>query len=105
MAQFAVYENTNKSSKKSYPYLLDIQSTLLDELRTTVVIPLATQRIAGKAVINKLCPIVEVLGEPYVVLTQQLASIDRSSLGNQICDLSNQRLEIINAVDLLIAGI
>ena len=104
MAQFTVYGNTNKNSKKLYPYLMDIQSGLLDELRTTVVVPLATQRIAGKALINKLCPVVEILDEPYVVLTQQLASIDRSLLGNQICDLSSQRLEIINALDLLITG-
>ncbi len=105
MAQFTVYENANKNSKKSYPYLMDIQSGLLDELRTTVVVPLATQRVAGKATINKLCPVVEILGEPYVVLTQQLASIDRSLLGNQVCNLSSQRLEIISAIDFLISGI
>lgn len=105
MAQFTVYENTNKNSKKSYPYLMDIQSGLLDELRTTVVVPLATQWVAGKATINKLCPVVEILGEPYVVLTQQLASIDRSLLGNQVCNLSSQRLEIISAIDFLISGI
>lgn len=39
MAQFKVYENPNDATRQTYPYLMDIQSNLLDELRTTVVIP------------------------------------------------------------------
>lgn len=35
MAQFVAYENPNKATKNAYPYLLDIQSNLLDDLRTT----------------------------------------------------------------------
>ena len=49
MAQFKVYENPNDATRQTYPYLLDIQSNLLDELRTTVVIPLSPARIAGTA--------------------------------------------------------
>ena len=41
MAQFRVYENSNRATKQRIPYLLDIQSDLLDDLQTTVVIPLA----------------------------------------------------------------
>jgi len=48
-AQFIAYENANPATKKTYPYLLDIQSNLLDELRTTVVIPLCPAALAGKA--------------------------------------------------------
>jgi toxin CcdB len=40
MGQFTVYENKNPRTKKAYPYLLDIQADLLEELRTTAVIPL-----------------------------------------------------------------
>lgn len=56
MGQFVVYENTNRTKKKAYPYLLDIQSNLLNPLRTTVVIPLSPKSIMGSAVISKLCP-------------------------------------------------
>ena len=49
MAQFKAYENPNKATRKTYPYLLDIQSNLLDDLRTTVVIPLCATSLAGKA--------------------------------------------------------
>ncbi len=45
MAQFIVYENTSRIAKKIYPYLLDIQSDLLNELKTTVIIPLSPREM------------------------------------------------------------
>lgn len=105
MAQFAVYENPNPKTRKTYPYLLDIQSQLLDELRTTVVIPLSPVKIAGSAAISKLCPVVEIDNKSYIVMTQQLAGIDRTILGRAICDLSDYRSDIIVAVDFIISGI
>ena len=63
MAQFNAYENPSKASKRAYPYLLDIQSNLLEDLSTTIVIPLCSMHFAGKAVITKLCPILEVKGK------------------------------------------
>jgi toxin CcdB len=40
MPQFHLYKNLNKATQKTYPYLLDIQSNLLSDIRTTVVVPL-----------------------------------------------------------------
>lgn len=39
MSQYHVYENLNEKSKKKYPYLIDVQSTLLSDLETKIVIP------------------------------------------------------------------
>ncbi|AUM11220.1 CcdB family protein [Ketobacter alkanivorans] len=105
MAQFVAYENPNKTTKKTYPYLLDIQSNLLDDLRTTVVIPLCPANFAGKAAITKLCPVLEIDGKNFVALTQQIAGIDRKSLGKKAFDLSQYRSEIIAAMDFIISGI
>ena len=105
MAQFKVYENPNKTTKKAYPYLLDIQSSLLDELRTTVVIPLCSSDITGKATITKLNPILEIEGKIFVVITQQITGIDRKLLGKEVGDLSQYRSEIISALDFIISGI
>lgn len=105
MAQFVAYENPNKGTKKTYPYLLDIQSNLLDDLRTTVVIPLCPANLAGKAAITKLCPVLEIDGEPFVALTQQIAGIARKSLGKKAVSLSQYRPEIIAAVAFIISGI
>lgn len=105
MAQFKVYENKNKATEKTYPYLLDIQSNLLDDLRTRVVIPLCPASLAGKAAITKLCPALEIEGNHFIALTQQIAGIDRKSIGREICNLSQHRSEIVAALDFVISGI
>lgn len=105
MAQFTVYANPNRSTRGTYPYLLDIQSDLLDDLRTTVVIPLSPLHLAGKAAISRLCPVLDIDGEPYVALTQQLAAVDRNILGKTVCEVGRYRSDIIAALDFIISGI
>lgn len=105
MAQFIVYKNSHRATNKLYPYLLDIQSNLLDDLRSTVVIPLCPTALAGNAVISKLCPVVEIENENFITLTQQIAAIDRKNLGKEICNLSHNRSEILAALDFIVSGI
>ncbi|CBL46698.1 CcdB-like toxin protein [gamma proteobacterium HdN1] len=104
MVQFSVYQNTNPSSKKAFPFLVDIQSNLLDDLRTTVVIPLAPLSTVDKP-ISRLCPILEIDTKKYVAVTQQLAGIDRKLLGKRVADLSEYRSDFIAALDFVISGI
>lgn len=105
MSQFIAYENPNRTTKKTYPYLLDIQSNLLDELRTTIVIPLCPTTLVGNTAITKLCPIIEIDSKNYIALTQQIAGVDRKVLGKEVCNLSHYRSEIIAALDFIISGI
>jgi len=49
MAQFDVYTNLNPVTKRTIPYLLDIQTDLLNNLTTRVVIPLYSVSAMGKA--------------------------------------------------------
>lgn len=105
MAQFRVHENPNPRTRDTYPYLLDIQNDLLSDLSTTVVIPLTPRALAGRAAINKLCPEVQVQGETFIVLTPQIAGVDRKSLGAEVDDLSGYRSDIIAALDFIISGI
>lgn len=105
MAQFAVYENKNPTTKDTYPFLVDVQSDLLADLKTTVVIPLSPlSAMAGKP-ISHLCPVVGIRDKEYVVLTQQLAGVNRKILGRQVAELSNHRSDFIAAIDFLISGI
>ncbi|WP_416139910.1 CcdB family protein [Halomonas sp. HK25] len=105
MAQFQAYENRNLSSCKRYPYLLDIQSDLLDELRTTVVVPFSPATQAESMRMTHLNPIIEIDGERYILMTQELAGIERKRLGKVACDLSRYRDPVVAAVDFLITGI
>jgi toxin CcdB len=105
VAQFIVYKNTSSHSKKLFPYLLDIQSDFLDQLKTTVVIPLGKLTEVKPQVMTTLCPVFDIEGRKYAAITQQLSSIDRKLLGQKVADLSERRFEIINAIDFITSGI
>ena len=47
MAQFSVHRNKNPRTRAEIPFLLDVQSDLLDHLDTRVVAPLAKARSFG----------------------------------------------------------
>jgi toxin CcdB len=105
MAQFRVYENSNCATKQRIPYLLDMQPDLLDDLQTTVVIPLVLKSTIGKAAMTKLCPLLEIEEREFVVLTSQIAGVDRKVSGKEIGNFSHYQAEVIAAVDFLISGI
>ncbi|MFC3853987.1 CcdB family protein [Salinispirillum marinum] len=105
MAQFFAYQNANPASQRQYPYLLDIQSDLLSELKTTVVIPLSPAHIAAPMRLTRLNPSFTLNGETLIAITQDIAGIERSQLRGQHYDLSAYRSEIIAAIDFVLAGI
>jgi toxin CcdB len=105
MSQFTAYLNSNEATRARYPLLLEIQSNLLRDLRTTVVIPLAPSEQVGSAAITRLCPVLEINGRSYVAMTQQLAGVDRKLLGDRVADLSAFRADIVAAMDFIICGI
>ena len=105
MAQFFAYKNSNPGTRKQYPYLLDIQSDLLSELKTTVIIPLSPAKIAAPMSLTRLNPFFTLDGETFIAITQDIAGIDRSQLRVKAYDLSAYRSEIIAAVDFVLSGI
>ena len=105
MAQFDVYRNPNPDSRSRIPYLLDVQSGLLDTLATRVVVPLCTPRVlAGKAA-ERLNPVFKVQGGTFVMLTPELAGVPAKALGKCVCSLATERASIIAALDMVFTGI
>lgn len=105
MAQFTVYRNRNPGTKGEYPLLLDIQTDLLDELATRVVIPLTRAAGLVRRPIRHLMPVVVVDGEEYVAITQDLAGTHKSSLGARVTSVAEQRDAIMAALDFLASGV
>lgn len=104
MAQFTAYANDNAASRKRVPYLLDLQSDLIDGLGSRLVAPLIrTDR--AMPIIDRLMPTLVVDGEPVVMDTAQIASVPQRVIGKQVDDLSADRAVILAALDLLISGI
>ena len=81
MSQFTVHRNTNSETASAYPYLIDVQSDAVSRLPTRVVVPTARAESLPYSAITRLMPIVEILDEPFVLVTQELAGIARISVG------------------------
>jgi len=104
MPQFAVYRNENSGSSEDFPFLVDVQTDLLEELGTRVVIPLGkAPELTGSPMLY-LIPVVAFQGKPYALFTPQLAGISRHELGPQEGSLADQQRVISAAIDFLLKG-
>lgn len=104
MAQFDVYENPNPASQKSIPYLLDVQTDLLDTLATRVVVPLVAAATMPKPG-RHLNPEFRIAETVFLMSTAEIAGVSVKSLGKKVCSIKEYRNEIIAALDFLITGI
>jgi len=103
MAQFDVYMNTNAETKQTIPYLLDVQTDLLNNLTTRVVVPLISASAIDKTA-KHLNPHFSVKRSKVVMSTAELAGVTINILGDKVCSLKEHRNEIIAALDFLITG-
>lgn len=104
MAQFTVHRNKDARTKGIFPYLVDVQSDLLEDLHTRVVIPMSKLASLTRKPVSQLMPTLEFEGETYVLMTSELAGIARSDLGPSAGSLVERRDAIIGAMDFLLTG-
>ncbi|WP_297198889.1 CcdB family protein [uncultured Pluralibacter sp.] len=100
--QYVVYRN--KNSHSAYPYLLDIQSDIIDELHTRLAIPLYPLSGLSHSPARRLTPTLTVEGEDYLVMTHEMASIRLSQLGEEVMSAAPYRQRIRAALDFIIDG-
>ena len=105
MAQFDVYPNPSKTSKAYYPYLVDIQSSLLSDLVTRIVIPLGNYSAFGSQSMQGLTPEISFEDEQLLLMTPQVSSVPEKHLKNPVGSLSHFRDQIVAALDLAVTGI
>lgn len=103
MSQFDVYENPNPATNEQIPYLLDLQTDLLQITNTRVVVPLELSGSFHKA--ERLMPTFVIEGTSVVMSTPELAGIGTNHLGDPVASLADRRQEIMAALDLLFSGI
>jgi toxin CcdB len=104
VAQFSVYRNKNTRTKATFPYLVDVQSDLLEPLNTRVVIPMTKAAALTRKPVSHLTPEVSFNGDRYVLMTPQLAGVGRAELGPQAGSLLDERQTILAAIDFLLTG-
>lgn len=105
MAQFDVYENPSKTTKKAYPYILELQNNIISDIATRIVVPLADYTVMKNEEFKKLTPKVTYKEKELLILMPQITSVSSKSLKNPIGTLSHLRDEIISALDFAVTGI
>lgn len=104
MARFDVYPNTGTHAA-DVPYLLDVQSDLLQGLETRVVVPLRRRdRFPATTIPERLSPIFEVAGIPCLLETPKLAAVPLKLLSKPVASLTQQQQTITGALDFLFHG-
>ncbi|MCC6561310.1 MAG: CcdB family protein [Xanthomonadales bacterium] len=103
--RFDVFENPSRRESRAFPYVLVVQSELLDEMATRVVLPLTPVRLLHGKPVARLHPRVEIDGESFVVFTHLLGTLPTQHLKKRIANLGDQQHAFVAALDHLFSGI
>lgn len=102
MKQFDVCNNPSRNPGPT-PYVIILQSDLLDELRTCVVAPL--RHVEGSGLREtRFTPFINVQEQAFVLLVADLASIPVRLL-TYVDTAAPEREKIIGALDVLFTGV
>ncbi|PJB73384.1 MAG: plasmid maintenance protein CcdB [Alphaproteobacteria bacterium CG_4_9_14_3_um_filter_47_13] len=101
MARFDIY----RFDSSSVPLVLDVQADLLADLNSCVVIPLVLEEMAREETLSRLKPLIKVEGRSYILVTTDIGTVARRTLGKYITNIETpHRQEIIEALDFLFQG-
>ena len=101
MARFDVY----KFNTSAVPLVLEVQADLLSELGTCVVIPLIPETKAKQETLPKLKPAITIKGKNYILMTTDIGTVTRSSLGDVTSNVEDDYRQIVTeALDFLFQG-
>lgn len=104
MARFDVYENPGGHAVTT-PYLLDVQSDLLDGLDSRLVIPLRLATAFPKVTLPaRLLPMFLVQGQQVLLETPKVAAVPRRLLHTPVASLAQEQVTITAALVFLFQG-
>jgi len=104
MAQYDVFTNPSRSSADGIPYVVVIQSDLLDALPTRLAIPLA-ELDTNNPVPTILCPVIVVNGIRLHALAHYAAPLPAKALRRPVGNVAAQASALVSAMDAVLSGI
>ena len=104
MAQYDVYANPSNSAAAGIPYVVMVQSDLLDALGTRLSVPLAVPDASIKAP-PTLCPIITVKGRRFHALAHYAAPLPSRLLRRPVANVAAQANVLVSAIDAVLTGI
>ena len=104
MARFDVYPNPGAHASTT-PYLLDVQSDLLDGLESRVVIPLRSlDHFPTVKLPARLTPVLNIQGQDFLLETPKLGAVPLRVLKTPVSSLLAEQARITAALDFLFQG-
>jgi toxin CcdB len=104
MAQYDVFTNPSHSAADGIPYVVVIQSDLLDALATRLTMPLAEPDATVK-VPTMLCPVIVVKGKRLHALAHYAAPLPAKLLRRRVDNVAAQSSVFVSAMDAVLSGI
>ena len=104
MAQYDVFTNPSGSVAEGIPYVVVVQSDLLDALATRLTVPLAVLDAATK-VPTALCPVIMVKGQRLHALAHYAAALPAKVLRRPLDNVASQSSALVSALDAVSSGI
>jgi toxin CcdB len=104
MAQFDVFANPIAASRRSYPFVVALQSDLAQLAHDQIVAPLVPLQLIPK-VVSRLTPIVALDGSEHMVLVPALTGVHSRDLMKRHGSLAAARGELLAAIDYLFFGV
>jgi toxin CcdB len=103
--QFDVYPNPSPRMRDVYPYVLDVQSDLLNALATRMVVPLALSSLPASSLPQRLCPLVRVKDKSLMLVPFEAAPLDKRHLKSKVTSLRERADDIVAAMDAVLSGV
>ena len=104
MAQYDVFPNPSRSAADGIPYVVVIQSDLLDALATRLTVPLGELNFVGR-VPTVLCPVITVKGQRLHALAHYTAPLPAKLLRRPVDNVASQASALVAAIDAVVSGI
>jgi toxin CcdB len=104
MAQYDVFINPSRSASDGIPYVVVIQSDLLDALATRMTMPVAVFDPATR-VPTALCPVIVVKGKRLHALAHYAAPLPAKLLKRPVDNVAAQASSLVSAMDGVLSGI
>jgi len=104
MPQYDVFRNPSNSAADGIPFVVVIQSDLLDALATRLTIPLAELN-AGIKVPTALCPVITVKGKRLQALAHYAAPLPARDLRRPVDNVAAQASALVSAMDAVLSGV
>jgi toxin CcdB len=105
MPQWDVHVNPSPRARELLPFVVVLQSDLLDSLPTRLVVPLSRSQIGVRGLPARLAPEFDVKGEALVVKPHEAGTLFARDLRRPVASLRAQAHRIIDAIDAVIGDV